>query len=132
MRPIISAVASLAGAISLIGAVSLALIVRMTWIIYHRAMIASTAMIVAVQLQEGARAIRPDDRAPAGPDLCRPAGHRQASRGGRLRAPLPVRPLPELSWPVGRADDRCLGRPRRPRPGNVTHRARGADVAGHL
>src|SRR5258705_5943034 len=116
MRPIISAVASLAGAISPVVAVSLALIVRMTWIIYHRAMIASTAMIVAVQLQEGARAIRPDDRAPAGSDLCRAAGHREASGGSRLRAPLPVRPLSELSWPVRGADDRCLGRPRWPRP----------------
>src|SRR6266446_8517276 len=112
MRPIISAVASLAGAISPVVAVSLALIVRMTWIIYHRAMIASTAMIVAVQFQEGARAIRPDDRAPAGSDVRRAAGHRPAGGSGRLRASLPVGSLPELSWPVGRADDRCLGRPR--------------------
>ena len=50
-------------------------------------------------------------------------------RGGRLRDALPVRPLRELSRRDRRADDRRLGRPRRPRPRDDARSGSGALVS---
>ena len=77
-------------------------------------------------------ALRPDDRAPAGHELRRPAGGRQAGGGERLRCVLPGRPLRELSRAGRPAHHRRLDRRRRAGPRDPADRARRARLAGDV